>query len=106
MVKELLRIGPEHLKFSAGLEDRNVFLTESTVPDPQADYIKSLTSGDSVRETDGEKESHELLWTLDQAKCNEGSNEALFQRTFMMNLIARHHLIYEKRRYPPTCSRF
>ena len=33
---------------------------------------------------------------LDQDKCTEGSKEALFQRTIMMSLIARHRLIYEQ----------
>jgi hypothetical protein len=94
IAKDYTRIGPELFKFPSGLEDRNVSLTESRVPDLRADEIKSLILEESFRETDGEMESHEQLWALDQAKCNEGSNEALFQRTAMMNLIARHHLIY------------
>jgi hypothetical protein len=94
MGKEFANIRPDHKDFSTGLEDRNVFLKETAARDPQADHINSLASGEPFLETDKEKQFHDELWTLDQAKCDEVSNEAVFQRTVMMNLITRHRLIY------------
>ena len=70
-------------------------MQESQDFDSYIDQIQLLTPGKSFPETKEETESHEQLWKLDQAKCNQGSNEALFQRTLMMSLIARHHLIYD-----------
>jgi hypothetical protein len=95
MAKGYTRISPDHANFPDGLRNRNVLLEESQAIDPQSDCIKLLEPGESV-ETDGERESHGQLWALDQAKCNKGSNEALFQRTLMMSLIARHRLIYAR----------
>ena len=46
------------------------------------------------QETDAERETYEKLWKLDQDKCVNGSNEALFQRTLMMSFIARHCLLH------------
>jgi hypothetical protein len=48
-----------------------------------------------VCKTDGEMESLDQLWALNQAKCSKGSNKALFQLT-LMSLIASHHLIYAR----------
>ena len=93
---EFGRIGPENLEFVRGLQWRNVFLDESKTIDPMAKHIKQLSLEDPTQETDGEKESHGMLWAMDQEKCQNGSNEALFQRTLMMSLIARHCLIYER----------
>jgi hypothetical protein len=95
MAKGYTRISPDHANFPDGLQNRNVLLEESQTIDPQVDCINLLAPGEFI-ETDGERESHGQLWALDQAKCNKGSNEALFQRTLMMSLIARHRLIYAR----------
>ena len=95
MAEQLGRIGPEKTMFIEGLLDRNVLLDESQDPDPRMDQIKRLTPEKFVPETSVEKNAHRRLWIQDQAKCNEGSNEALFQRTMMMSMIARHCFIYE-----------
>ena len=95
MAKTYTRLGPDNADFVDGLGHRNVFLRESCNPDSQMDHITRLVPGDPA-ETDREKESHSRLWALDQAKCDRGSNEALFQRTLMMSLIARHFLIYTR----------
>ena len=97
MAKESIRISPDNAQFPRGLMHRNVFFSESPIADPVATWIKQLKLGESVRETDEERESHRQLWILDQIRCKDGSNEALFQRTVMMSLIARHSLIYETR---------
>jgi hypothetical protein len=94
MAKDFANIRPDHKDFSTGLEHRNVFLTETVARDPQADHIDSLAPGEPFLETDKEKQFHDELWALDQTKCDELSNEAVFQRTVMMNLITRHRLIY------------
>ena len=90
------RIGAEKGQFIYGLKDRNVEITESNQADPYACYVKDLTLGDSVMETDRDRESHEDLWSLDRAQCKGDSNEAMFQRTLMMSSIARHCLIYSR----------
>ena len=90
------QIGTEKGQFIYGLKDRNVEVTESTQADPYACHVKGLTLGDSVTETDRERESHEALWSLDRAQCKGDSNEAMFQRTLMMSSIARHCLIYSR----------
>jgi len=90
------RIGPTNIDFPKGLSHRNVFLKESTVPDPYADHVQLLEIQESIAETASEMKCHGQLWTMDQAKCNEGSNEALFQRTLIMSLIARHRWIYDR----------
>ena len=78
MAEQLARIGPEKPKFIEGLIDRNVSLDESEDSDPRMDHIKRLTPENFVSETEGERKVHGWLWIRDQAKCNEGSNEALF----------------------------
>ena len=95
MAKDYKRISPDSKDFPEGLRYRNVFLTESAVPDPYLDHIAQLVVGNSIPESEGEEELHGQLWTLDQAKCNKGSSEALFQRTLMMSMIARHSFIYD-----------
>ena len=87
------RRNPTSSDFHQGLRRRNVSLGESMTPDVYAASINSLPQI-SLQETDAERESYERLWTLDRAKCMNGSNEALFQRTLMMSFIARHCLIY------------
>lgn len=94
MAQKYERISPTHKDFPQGLAYRNVFLKESAAPDPYADHIRLLEIQESVAETDVEKECYGQLWRIDQAKCNEGSKEALFQRTLMMSLIARHRFIF------------
>ena len=96
MAKKCARLNPDSGEFPQGLRYRNVFLTESSAPDLRAGHIQRLKPVKSNPETDAEKELHGQLWTFDQAKCNKGSNEALFQRTLMMGLIARHSFIYER----------
>ena len=95
MAKDQKRINPENPLFSLGLRSRNVFLHETASPDPYAEHIAHLVVGNPIQESEEEMELHGRLWDFDQAKCNNGSNEALFQRTLMMSLIARHSIIYE-----------
>ena len=90
------RIGPETLPFVIGLQNRNVLLKESAASDPYADHIANMKPEEFRRETEIESQSHGDLWARDLEKCKGGSNEALFQRTVMMFLIARHCLIYKK----------
>jgi hypothetical protein len=94
VANEYSRIGPEHGSFLDGLVHRNVFWTESVASDLYADHIMNMAPEESAQETNGQRESHGELWVLDQEKCKDGSNEALFQRTLMMSLISRHCLIY------------
>ena len=101
MAKEYARIGPENLDFDQGLRYRNVLTTESKAPDPFADHVQLLPTKVSVAETADEESSHDQTWNMDQAKCNEGCNEALFQRTLMMSLIMRHRLIYPRNATDP-----
>ncbi|MCJ1395089.1 hypothetical protein MMC18_007970 [Xylographa bjoerkii] len=91
--KEQLRIGPENKDFPEGLMYRNVIWDQSPARDPHMDHIKGLVLKVSDLEPDEEKKSHEHLWSRDQDQCAGASNEALFQRTIMMNLISRHSII-------------
>lgn len=111
MAKEAARIGPEDSeRFPQGLKFRNVILTESRTHDAQAVYIRSLASTLSApctsQETNLELEAQKQLWTLDRARLDEGSNEALFQRTLMMSLIARDVFIYGKNADHQRCLDF
>ncbi|EXJ69357.1 uncharacterized protein A1O5_07393 [Cladophialophora psammophila CBS 110553] len=106
MAKDYSRITPNHRFFPEGLRDRNVFLSESGHPDPHADEIRRLKSPLLLEETKIESKSHGQLWALDQAKIDQGSNEALFQRTLMMNLIGRHLFIYNRQSVKPCCLDF
>ena len=101
---EFARINPTDDAFHHGLRCRNVLLKETTTPDPYAD-INHLPQV-SLQETDAERESYERLWTLDRAKCANGLNAALFQRTLMMNFIARHCLVYKQGSTEPSCLDF
>ena len=91
--KDHARIGPTNAEFVTGLGRRNVLVAKSTDHDPYAGSIYDLPSI-SLQETDAERETYERLWEMDQDKCINSSNEALFQRTLMMSFIARHCLIY------------
>ncbi|KAL9624024.1 MAG: hypothetical protein Q9160_001777 [Pyrenula sp. 1 TL-2023] len=94
MADEYIRIGPENPSFPHGLQRRNVSVEEKGPYDSYMDVIKRLPPGDSDKEIVEESGLSRQLWTWDQRKCEGGSNEALFQRTLMMSLIARHRLIY------------
>ena len=106
MAKECTRIGPENPEFDEGLMYRNVFLTESSAPDPFADHVQRLSIKVSIAETADEESFRDQVWNMDQAKCNEGSKEALFQRTLMMSLIARHRWIYARNATDRHCLDF
>lgn len=83
-------------QFEIGLGSRNVQLDESQLLDPRQDHILSTLPQDQAWETDEESKTYETLWALDESNCMGQSNEAIFQRTIMMNLIARHCLIYRR----------
>lgn len=93
--EKAIRTGPDHQDFPEGLGYRNVSCDESQDIDPFMNEIKLSISGKPFPETNEEIKSYRKLWDLDQAKCNQESNEALFQRTLMMSMIARHHLLYD-----------
>jgi len=83
-------------QFEIGLGSRNVRLDESERRDPRQDHIMQSLPQDQAWETEEERRTYETLWALDEANCLGHSNEAVFQRSVMMNLIARHCLIYKK----------
>jgi hypothetical protein len=95
IAKESSRINPESSDFSSGLRNRNVLLKESAELDGYAKHIRDLKLDEFSKESNEEEISHGQLWDQDLEKCTQGSNEALFQRTVMMFLIARHCLIYK-----------
>lgn len=96
LAKTMARIQPGTLKFGEGLQDRNVALKPSNNLDKCKAEVESLQVQDFMNEPEKDEESHELLWKLDQAKITASSSEALFQRTIMVSLIARHFLIYSR----------
>ena len=97
MAKKFQRRSPGTPGFELGLDARNVPRKESRSYDPYKEHVINIsTQEDSFQETNEEKLSFGLLWKLDQAKCNKPANEALFQRTLMISLVARHCLIYER----------
>ena len=96
LAKAMARTQPGTSNFEAGLEDRNVALEPSNNLDKCKAEIESLDIEDFINEQIDEEKSHELLWKLDQAKITATSSEALFQRTIMVSLIARHFLIYQR----------
>ena len=102
MGKNYKRIGAEMKEFPEGLRFRNVFEKESPDADPRASHIKSLAPEKPISETEEERKAHEQLWAMDQVQCKKASNEALFQRTLMMSLIARHFFIYDKENTDPS----
>lgn len=93
--KTMLGIGPENPQFLSGLHNRNVLSDASTHLDPRKEEIQSISLEGCLQETQEQETFHELLWKSDKAKCTPASSEALYQRTLMMNLIARHFLIYQ-----------
>ena len=79
-----------------GLRCRNIRLDESESADPFQNQILQFLLQDQDWESDEERNTYEKLWALDEANCLGQSNEAIFQRTIMMNLIARHCLTYKR----------
>ena len=96
LAKTMARTQPGTWKFGVGLDDRNVALKPSKDLDKCKADIESLDIQGFMNEPVNEEESHELLWKFDQAKITVTSSEALFQRTIMVSLIARHFLIYQR----------
>lgn len=95
--KRWARVGPEISGlFAKGLKQRNVETNPCESIDPRSDEIKSFSLKDFLRETAEQKQFSEHLWLRDKAKLSPKSSEAIFQRTLMVSLIARHFLIYEK----------
>ena len=94
----MARNGPDSQKmFKKGLGQRNVATSPSTSVDPRSEEINSFSPTGSLQETTEQKQFCEHLWLQDKAKLGQSSNEAIFQRTLMVSLIARHVLIYEKK---------
>ena len=91
----MVGIGPEKPEFLAGLRRRNVLSDPSTHLDPRKEQIQSISLEGFAQETQEQETYHEELWKSDKAKCTPDSSEALYQRTLMINLIARHFLIYQ-----------
>ena len=91
----MVGIGPEKPQFLAGLRHRNVLSDPSTHLDPRKEQIQSISLEGFVQETQEQETYHEELWKSDKAKCTPDSSEALYQRTLMINIIARHFLIYQ-----------
>lgn len=91
----MVGIGPENPEFLKGLRGRNVISDPSTHLDPREVEIQSISVEGFLEETKEQEASHEELWKLDRAKCDPSSSEALYQRTLMISLIARHALIYQ-----------
>ena len=91
----MVGIGPETQDFLFGLQSRNVLLDPSTGLDPLKEEIQSISLEGYLQETQEQESFHEELWKSDKAKCTPDSSEALYQRTLMINLIARHCLIYQ-----------
>ena len=96
LAKAVARTQSGTSNFEAGLGDRNVALKPSNDLDKCKAKIKSLDVEGFMSERVSEEKSRELLWRLDQAKITATSSEALFQRTTMVSLIARHFLIYQR----------
>lgn len=106
MAPRVDRIGAERDEFRVGLRYRNVNLIPETSIDPRSEEIKQLAPVLPNSESDEEKASYERLWALDQGRLEIGSNEALFQRTLMMDVIGRHYLIYRAIGAKDTCLDF
>ena len=82
--------------FEGGLKLRRVDTDPSPLVDPQIEGIKSKELEDTWLETDEQRDFCENLWRQDNTKVKGYSNEAIFQRTVMLNLLGRHRLIYRK----------
>lgn len=90
-------------KFERGLDWRNVSLKPwKTEPDPKLEELKELRLETSPEYAPEEQEArkvlkryHEQLWKQDLSKCEDHSQEAIFQRTLLISMIDRLNLIYE-----------
>ena len=91
----LVGIGPGNQEFWSGLRNRNARFDPSTSLDPLEEEIQSISLDGFLQETQEQETSHEELWESDKAKCTPDSNKPLYQHTLMINLIARHVLIYQ-----------
>ncbi|MCJ1471641.1 hypothetical protein MMC13_000281 [Lambiella insularis] len=91
----IVGIGPEKPQFLSGLHNRNVLSNPSIHSDPCKEEIQSISLEGYLQETQEQEISYEELWKSDKAKCTSDSSETLYQRTLMINLIARHSLIYQ-----------
>lgn len=91
----MVGIGPEKQQFLSGLHNRNVLSDPITHLDPIQEEIQSIFVEGYLQETQEQETSQEELWKSDKAKCRSDLSEALYQRTLMINLIARHCLIYQ-----------
>ena len=96
LAKIMVRTGPDSKGFRPGLEKRNVVISESQDPDPRAEEIGGESIEGFLEETADQQRVYDDLWQLDRDKCKLSSSEALFQRTLMISLIARHSLIYRQ----------
>lgn len=91
----MVGISPGKQEFLSGLHNRNVLSDPSTHLDPREEEMQSISLEGFLQETQEQETSHEELWKSDKAKCTPDSSEALYQRTLMISLIARHVLIYQ-----------
>lgn len=96
LAKIMVRTGPGAKGFMHGLKKRNVEISESQAPDSRAEEIRGESIEGFLEETADQQRIYDDLWQLDRDKCNLSSSEALFQRTLMISLIARHSLIYRQ----------
>ena len=96
MAKSQMRVQAGTVAFEDGLDDRNVVLIPSNASDSCKNQIQLLDIEDFMSERKEEKTGHDALWILDQAKITATSSEAIFQRTIMVSLVARHFLIYQR----------
>ena len=96
LARIMVRITPNSRGFRSGLEMRNVIISESRDPDPRADEIGGASLEGFLEETANQQQVYDDLWRLDRDKCNMSSSEALFRRTLMISLIARHSLMYRQ----------
>ena len=96
--RRMNRIGVEKLTmFVEGLKYRKVAIQkERRSTDPMVFEVENQEAVGYPEETDAEHRSHDDLWVLDRDRLRDGSNEALFQRTLMMSMVARHLLIYDR----------
>ena len=91
----MVGISPENPQFLPGLRSRNVLSEPSIQSDPCKSEIQSISLEGYLQETQEQEILWGELWKSDKAKCTPDSSEALYQRTLMINLIARHLLIYQ-----------
>ncbi len=73
--------------FATGLEQRNVEF--EAVKDDCGDWLEKAIFAECKETWSAQDERN---WQNDLIKCQASSNEAVFQRTIMMDFINRHHL--------------